>query len=371
MTTTPPPDPWNPSPDPDPGANPAGQQPAGWDPYAQQQPAPPAYPPYPGQQQGYPGQPDYPGGQPGYPGGQPGYPGYPVQSRFDPADPLVSDDFAGWTRRTGAIIKAGWKKLAILQLIILTPLILLSIPFNIGMAFWQRDLAENLTNQAATGTIESPFASVDPAVAVALIVGAVVVGILVSLWFALGTLATVRMVVSIATGTPLTIGGALRSVVGRLPAYIGWAFLAGLISIVALLACILPVFYVAAVFAILTPVIVFERTNVISRCFQLFHADFGSAAARVVTIAAVSIGAGVVVATMSSIGTAAVGGGTLLAPSLDASTASLIASSIISAVFNLASYLFSGVVITPLIVATYADLRARREPFTTSQLITS
>jgi hypothetical protein len=191
------------------------------------------------------------------------------------------------------------------------------------------------------------------------------------LWFGLGSLATVRMVVSIATGGPATIGGSLRSVMGRLPAYVGWGLLAGVISFGAVLACILPVFYVAAVFTILSPIVVFERGNAISRCFQLFHNDFGSAAARVLTIAAVSIGAAVIFGAMSTIGTAAVGAGSPLTPALDASSASLTAGAIIGGVFDLAAYLVSGVIVAPLVVATYADLRARHEPFTTSHLIDS
>jgi hypothetical protein len=352
MTSTPPPDPWNPDPNQDPNQTPPPAGPA-WDAYRQQpaQPGPPGYPPYPGQ-----------AGPPGYPG-YPSYPAQPMQVQFDPTDPLVSNDYNGWFQRAVAIIKAGWKPLARLQAIILAPLLLLLIPMNIVAGLQQRSFNEDLLRS----TEADPFSAFNVTSLLAASGIVIVVSILSAIWVGAGTLATARMVVTIATGGHPSAGAALRSIVGRIPAYLGWGLLAGLITLVALLVCILPVFYVAAVFAVLSPVVLFERGNPISRCFQLFHKDLGAALIRILTIAGLGIGAGIVFAIISGIGGAAFGAG--FAPGVTQSTATIIASAIFSTVVTVLSYLFSGVVITPFIVATYTDLRARTEPFSTSQLI--
>ncbi|HEX8628415.1 MAG TPA: hypothetical protein VF755_09625, partial [Catenuloplanes sp.] len=74
------------------------------------------------------GQPD-PWGVPAAPGvGWPGAPGigtppygvpqwYPGPGMFDPGDPLISPDYAGWWARSMTILRAGWRPLLLLQLV--------------------------------------------------------------------------------------------------------------------------------------------------------------------------------------------------------------------------------------------------------------
>src|SRR5690349_19301995 len=40
---------------------------------------------------------------------------------FDPADPLISNDYNGWWRRSFGLVKAAWRPMAIIQAIIAVP----------------------------------------------------------------------------------------------------------------------------------------------------------------------------------------------------------------------------------------------------------
>jgi hypothetical protein len=355
MSNTPPPDPWGQQPDP------SGHQP---DPSAQQQPP---WDPQPNPHQQY----GYPGGLPPYPGQQPGpygYPGYSGGPRFDPADPLVSNDYAGWWRRGIAIVKAGWRQLLLLQVIIAAPLLLLSLPANAYAALRQRDFERSFQIDVNTSEDALP---IEPATILAFVGMLVALVIISVLWSAIGLLATTRMVVVIAIGHRPTVGDAVRAALGRVLPCIGWYLVAGLISVAALVACFLPIFYVSAVFVILPAVVFFERGNAIGRCFQLFHADIGAALGRILTIAGLSIAAAVVSASIGAAFAMVIQGSSFFVTSATASDATIITSSVVETVLSTAAALFIGVVLTPLIVATYADLRARREPFTTSYLFNS
>jgi hypothetical protein len=372
------PDPWGqPQPgQPQPGqADPWGQsqpgpQPNGWVPQPQpgawggQQPGawPPGQPGWPGQ----PGRPDQPG-QPGWPGHPsqaypPYYPplsGVPGGIRFDPADPLVSNDYAGWWRRGMAVVKAGWKPLALLQLLTSAPLVLLSIVLQVG------------TDLETGGTFDvDGFGDNANAGLVVAVIGGVLLGLFIAFgWYVLGTLATVRMVVTVATGGQPRIGESLKSVLHRVPAMIGWYFVAGLLLIGAVLACFLPVFYVGAVVTVLPAVVLFERDVGVGRCFQLFHGDFGAAVGRAATILGLYLAGAVAFGIVSALISGIVQGVSGINGSLDVGSAGVITGSTLESLVDGVYYLVSGVVLTPLIVAMYADLRARHEPFSTAYLV--
>ena len=369
----PPNDPWDQQPQQPPGAQPpwqqpqpGGQQPAEQQPGAQQQ-----WPGQPGGQQPWPGQ---PGGQqpwPGQPGGQPAWPGQPVapppygwmtQSRFDPSDPLVSDDYSGWWRRSIAIMRKGWRQLALLQLLFVIPILAFQVPAEFIAEREQRGLGASLgadtTAAPDFGAILGPLTLV---FAAALVAAAI---------YTLGTLATMRMVAVIATGGRPSIGAALGAAARRVPAMIGWYILAALLATVALLACLLPVVYVAAALTILPAVVLFERGGAIPRCFRLFHADFGASVSRIATIFGLAIAMSVVVGMVTFLVTLAVQGSAAIDTTADVSTAGLTVTTAVSAVLNGLTYLLAGVVGTPLIVTAYADMRARHEPFSGPSLVT-
>jgi len=293
--------------------------------------------------------------------GHPYYPGFAMpygDPRFNPADPLVSGDYAGWWRRGFAVVRRGWRVLALVQVCIAIPALALLIPVQLYADLASRDLAAN--------SAQGDLAGFDKFLAAAGVsmLALVVVGLISSI----GTLTSARLVVSVAIGGEAHVGRAVRSVLPRVPALIGWSLLAGLICVGALLACFLPVLYVGAVFVLLVPVVLFERGGGISRCFSLFHTDLGAAVARTATIFGLGVGISIFFGTLSTVVTAVVRGTAFPDPMAVASTGAVVADSVAATVLSVLGSLISGVVLTPLIVATYADLRARREPFTTAYL---
>jgi len=309
-------------------------------------------------------QPGDPNQQPPFPGpfGVPYYPALPAgDPRFFPGDPLVSADFAGWWRRAFAISRRAWRPLALVQAITAVPALALLIPAQIFYDLASRHFFDDLAAERTPGF--QGFLSASLVFYVALV--------LASLISAFGTLACVRLVADVALGREARAGRALRSVVRRLPALIGWTLLGGLLACAAVLACFLPVFYVAAVLVILPVVVLFEPGGGISRCFQLFHTDLGAAVARIATIAGVALAVAIPATVLSALASAVTQGSAFPDPqAAAASTAAIAVGSVIGTVLTSVASVISGVLLTPLIVATYADLRARREPFVTAYLAT-
>ena len=181
-----------------------------------------------------------------------------------------------------------------------------------------------------------------------------------------------HVAVSVAAGLRPRIGAALGLAVRRMFPLLGWQLLAGLILLAGVCACIVPAFYLAAVFTVLPVVVTFERgASAISRCFRLFHHDLAASISRVATIAGIGIGVGVVAYIVSTIiqmvpGTptfdpgssnpfGGVGTGYLIA---------VVAGTVVADLMTRA-----GAVLTaPLTLAAYADMRARVEPLTTATL---
>ncbi|MEU7907700.1 hypothetical protein [Actinoplanes sp. NPDC049118] len=287
-----------------------------------------------------------------YPGSQPAYGAPP----FDPSDPLVSADYAGWWRRGFAVVRRGWRPLALVQAVTAIPALALLIPIG---------LYEQL---AAARSADDPFADTFEFGRFLTVIGtAGLAAGLAGLIYAIGTLVSARLVVTIATGGEVRVGRAVRAVLPRVPALIGWSLLAGLIAVAAVFACILPAFYVGAVFVLLPVVVLFEPGNAISRCFRLFNHDFGASVGRIATIVGLSVGGTLLFGAASVVVTMLATGSAFVDPTT-ADTGAIVASSLLDTVFEGVATLIVGVVVTPLTVAAYADLRARLEPFTTAYL---
>jgi hypothetical protein len=281
-----------------------------------------------------------------------------VDPRFHPADPLVSADFSGWWRRGFAVVRRGWRALAAVQLCTAVPALALLVPSQLFADFANRDLFSDASD-GGTGNL-GQFLAAGGVSLLAMLAAALI--------YAMGSLVTMKLVVTIATGAEPRIGSAVRGVLPRVPALIGWSLLSAVITTAALFACVLPVFYVAAVFVVLTPVVLFERGGAIGRCFSLFHTDFGAAVARIAAIAGLGLAISLGFAAVSAVVTLLVRGSAFPNPSVAASTATIVVDSVTGTVLSAVATLICGVVLSPLIAATYADLRARREPFTTEYL---
>jgi hypothetical protein len=272
-------------------------------------------------------------------------------------DPLISPDYSGWWQRSTAIVKAGWRQLAALQVIGVAVQVLLQVPLLVYVATQSQQFAVDQQNTTTPdlGPLVGVFGFTFLIAFAGIVVGAII------------TIATMQMSVSIAVGGQPQLGPALKAAARRAFPLIGWQLLAGLIMLVGLCACVLPVFYFLAVFTVLPGVVAFERTNAISRSFRLFHGNFGVALGRVATIVGLTIGAGLVASVFSQV---AGGGGFGFSPGVTTeSNSAIFVASVISAVIG--AILDRGVAILtgPMTLTAYADMRARIEPLTTQTLL--
>jgi hypothetical protein len=286
--------------------------------------------------------PDDPFMPPAYGTPMPPPPGFalPPQYYAGPDDPLVSNDMSGWWDRSLRLLRTAWRPLLVVHLI--------SVPaFEILSAWAQFTAVDDITRDPdhVTGA---------EARAVLLRLGlAIVVGALLSVVVGLSAQ---RILVQVATGRPASIGAALLDGLRRTPALIGWGFPVALMVLGGLLFCILPGLYLGAVFTVLPAIVLLERGNAISRSFQLVHADIGAALGRIVVYYGVSF-LFVTVESLLSRAVAAFG----------TSLAGTVVSTAVGIVFSLAA----AVAISPMVLTAYADMRARREPFSTAYLAAS
>ncbi|WP_426510789.1 hypothetical protein ACPPVO_09170 [Dactylosporangium sp. McL0621] len=365
------------------GAQPpvGGQPPYGSEPPYGSQPALGGQPPF-GAQPPYGAQPPA-GGQP------PAVPQYGVDPTYDPSqayvvyqaaptfgygvpaagqqagfDPMISPDYGGWWQRSLTIFKGAWKQLAVLQFIGFV----LTLAVVIPEAIWSiKATADVIDSADANGN-----ASLTPLIApfALLFLGAVVAGMVGSLI----TVAGNQIAVTVAAGLPPRLGPALAVAVRRFLPLWGWQILSALMMGVGLCLCVLPGIYLYAVFLILPAVVTFERgSGAISRCFQLFHRDFGSAIARIASIVGLTVLAGIVSyfvgriieLAMGGVQQITVGDGTVSSTALTSTVIVTIAvSRIVTTLLETGMKMLTDV----LTVTAYADMRARNEPLTTAQL---
>ncbi|MGW4942458.1 hypothetical protein ACWEOZ_12845 [Actinoplanes sp. NPDC004185] len=280
---------------------------------------------------------------------------YPQQAGFDPADPLISIEVGGWWHRSFRLLKAAWRPMAVIQLIVSVPALVLLLPAMLAYQDEQRVAQESLQASVDAGT--RPDFSLFFAGLTVLLPAALVAG----LFYMLGQLANQQVVVFTATGrTGNLVGPAFLAAAKRLPALIGWYLLAVPVLIVATVLCFFPVLYVGAALTVLSVVVLLERGNGIGRCFQLFHASIGVSVARIATIFGLSVGASVLLTLMNTLVDVTIGG-SYTTPD---NTATVI-NTLLQAVYSMVSYM----ILAPLLVTTYADMRARKEPFTTASLL--
>lgn len=266
-------------------------------------------------------------------------PGYALPPQFyaGPADPLVSNDIGGWWNRSLRLLQKAWRPLLLVHLISVPPLEILTA--------WAQIAAKN-----DIGTDPEHFTASDLRNLLMLLGVAIVVGGLLSV---VVSLTSQRILVQAATDRPIAVGAALLDGLRRTPALIGWGIPISLMVVVGLFCCIVPGLYFGAVFTVLPAIVLLERGNAISRSFQLLHADIGAALGRIVIYYAVSI----LFVIVQSLFTSAVA-------TIGTSTAVTVASTGVGIVFTLAS----AVAVTPMVLTAYADMRARREPFSTAYL---
>lgn len=178
------------------------------------------------------------------------------------------------------------------------------------------------------------------------------------------SLANVHVGVSMAVGAPARIGGALRFGLRRMLPFVGWLMLTAPIGLAALCLFYFPVFYVMAVFTVLPVVVAVERTNAIGRCFELFHRNLKVSLSRIGTIFGVSLTVSVVVGFLSVL---------IIGPwiSVDAGNLNwpaVVATGSVYVVVGLLMQLLLPLLVAPLSLTAYADMRARVEPVSATQI---
>ncbi len=273
-------------------------------------------------------------------------------------DPLVSPNYEGWWMRSFELFKRGWRPLLILQLIAFV----VALPLTVYTAIFQGIVLPEWEDRInAQIDVGGPLALADftPLIvhAVILVVG----GIVALLFYWLVLLASFRVVATVAVGGEVSLGAALKHGLRRLLPMIGWQILGSLLVLIGICACILPGVYVIAVLLVMPAVVAFERGangGAIDRSFRLFHGDLGTSAARVATM----LGLYVVVALVVGVLAAVVELGTGTADQVGVVVAGAAVSSLLQVALQ-AAVTVCGV---PLLVTTYADMRARVEPFSTA-----
>jgi len=306
----------------------------------------------------YPNYP-YPSGapQPGDPqtgGPPPGGYAIPPHVQESLTDPLISLNYNGWWSRGVSIAKRGWKPLATLQALGLILVLLIQAP----IAVYGTLAADDLNRSIDTSDTNAPP---DLAPVLGVLGFALVVALLAIIVAAMVTIATVHVGVSVAIGAPVRIADALHLAARRVFPLLGWQLLAIPIYLLAVCACFLPVFYVAAVFVVLPVVVAVERTNAIGRCFSLFHGNLGSSIARIATIVGLNFGVAIAGGFVGTLFDAA-------ARAASPGTVGLVAGSVASTLVAAAIGAALAILLAPLTLAAYADMRARLEPLNTMMI---
>jgi len=277
----------------------------------------------------------------------------PQPAGTDPSDPLVSNDYNGWWQRSLWLIKTGWKRLAAVQLAVAIPAAIVLTPATITFRREQSDAQQAFQDSVDAGG--SPDFSALFAGWQALLIASAIAGIITML----GLLTTAQLVVFTATGRGRETGAAVRAALRRAPALLGWGLLAVPIFVVAVVLCVFPSIYVGAALAVLPVVVLLERGQGIGRSFRLFHANLGVSVSRVATVAGLSFAGSLVVNLLNTLVNVTVGGGVTTT-----NPVAIGLSVALQAIYSVAA----GIVLTTMLVTAYADMRARREHFTTADL---
>ncbi|WP_018351855.1 hypothetical protein [Longispora albida] len=280
-----------------------------------------------------------------------GYPGAAAGPADDPLVPNRAIGFSSWYERWAGAVRRSWKALVLLAAVtIALPSLVLSL-LSSGAGDW-----DTQTMYGDDFSVTEYWKSYNWGV----ILLAFVVAILSGYLSALGSAAAIWTITRQAADRPAPLGEALRFGASRaLPLWL-WIIVAGILTFVGTLCCVLPGIYLSLVFTLVPAIVVYERVSPIPRAFKLFHADLGRALGRtlgifflVVALACcLSMPGGLVEGFTSDAGT--------VVRWLGATIAALWAA-------LLSLFLFAVAVCGALV--TYAELRAAETQLSTEQLL--
>lgn len=306
---------------------------------------PPALPPFPSA-------PVPPGPVP--PGAVPPGAGYAVPGGMRPPpgyDPLISPDYSGWFQRSMTIVRNGWRSLAGIQAIGVAVAFLVQAPLAVYLVF----VIDEITKKVVEG------GQLDPKDSIA-IAGYSMLSVVVStIVMAIVSIAAIYISTAVSIGVKPDFNGGVRWALRRAFPLIGWQIIFGFLALLGFCLCFLPGLYIFAVMTVLPAVVLFERGDALPRCFRLFHGDLGAAAGRVATIIGITMAAGGVGSLLGMIGSG-------IATAALPQDTGLAVGSLISTLFLITVQGIVGVLLAPLTLTAYADLRARFEPLSTPML---
>jgi len=297
-----------------------------------------------------------------YPAGPEPYPNYPSGGDQSPLendpggaaptdDPLVPQDFGGWFQRVVAVVRRSFPQLALLQLIYA----LVAAAFNYVLA----TIAPGFAATADLGA-SYPIGQTDTGPFLWTFGVGIAVSFVVSTFvFAASTLLAIRD----AGGTRTTAVDGLRLTVGRVLPLVGWLALTFVVAACAgyvvgvgrgvseLLGLVLAVLLVVgivyasvAIFGSLLGVVVVERGG-IGRCFALIRRRFWATTGRTVIFGLIATAYSLIVSFIAI----SIGGGPF-----------------VTTILQLALIIPMGVAAVAVTVVTYAELRFRENPTTTT-----
>jgi hypothetical protein len=328
-----------------------------WDPPSAQPPyfggPTPPLPPY-GEQPPNPFGPPHPYAEPN-PYGQAPQQGFAPPPGLYTAgiDPLVSVDYSSWFSRIIGVLKMTWKPLTIIQLVVLGPLAVLGVLASVIQTNYLYS-----RSPGAFPTTDSPANAPSGGALLGLILIFLIAFIAIYTLVLTGTLASQWTAARGSIGAPTPLGQAMKFGLSRGGPLFGWGLLAGLVTGVGLICCVLPGLYFALVFAILLPIVAFERTNAFSRSFSLVHADFWPYVGRVLTLGASGFAIGIVALIPVGIVQAVISAS--VSPVVGSAVGSILQSALEVPVY---------VATSVALLVTYAGLRAKSEPISAQSLV--
>lgn len=275
-------------------------------------------------------------------------------------DPMVTPPGAGvngWFQRISGMLKRSWKSIGLIFVITqLLPAMVLAVAavllaVSVLVPFQKEAIDASTAERNPRFDLPAGFGAFFAFFAVAIIILIFVQ----AAGYAAATFTATRE----AAGLPTTLGEALFYGFRRCAGLVGWQFVTGLLALLGLIACILPMFYVLAATALVGPIYLFERSAPISRSFRIFHQNLGRVLGRLALIAAIYYAGNIVVSIVRAIANAILGS-TDPTVALPASIAVAVGGVIVS--LPLTMFLFMGILLT------YAEQRAYEAPTSAAQL---
>jgi hypothetical protein len=261
-------------------------------------------------------------------------------------DPLVTpppQGFGGWWSRLWKTLGRSWKQLA---LIIAVTSGLPALVFSLISSDSFSSVLDEMRTRQQEGVTGFPP---DLITLYATLIGTQIVSAYLS---AVGWGASIWTVTRQAAGMPAPFGQAMGYGLKNSLRIFGWLLLYGLMIGLGAVCCVLPGIYFALAGSMIVPLVIFSRGS-ISDSFRMVNKNFGAVLGRVLLVFAITLAVGLIGGVASGVFGAAM-----------PTSGALAVSGTISAVLSIPTEML----LIVGILLTFAELRAREMPTTTTML---